>query len=98
MAKPPIGDFLRDCTTRDDTFTGLDPDQLYGLYVSWCALGQRRPVTDVTFRTELARLNIHPAIVSDRLVYPGLAMIGPAATDYIVHSSPDPLDEGGIPA
>lgn len=97
MDKNLLSEFLQECTSRDDTLDGLGPDELYGLYVSWCSLNRRRPVADVHFRAELGTMGIHPGLRGKRLVYPGLAMVGPAATDYIVNSSPDPL-EGTIPA
>lgn len=97
MTTQPISEFLRECTSKDETAEGLDPDELYGLYVSWCALSQLTPLLDEQFRHALASVDVHAVRRSGRMIYPGLIMIGPAATDYIVNSSPDPF-EGDVPA
>ncbi|MEC5181794.1 hypothetical protein RCH07_003163 [Arthrobacter sp. CG_A4] len=79
-----LDEFLRECVDQDPDNDGLGPNELYGLYVSWCALNATAPVADRTFRVALGAAGISPACRAGPC--PGLAMTGPAARDYIVHS------------
>ena len=83
MAKTPLEDFLTECVARDPEGDGLSMAELYGLYLSWCALEGSTPVGDKTFRAGLRAANISPAHRGGRC--PGLRMAGPAACDYLVH-------------
>jgi hypothetical protein len=83
MAKTPLEDFLNECVARDPEGDGLSMAELYGLYLSWCALEGSTPVGDKTFRADLRAASIRPAHRGGRC--PGLRMAGPAACDYLVH-------------
>jgi hypothetical protein len=82
MAKS-LEDFLNECVARDPGADGLSLEELYGLYLSWCALEGFAPVRGRTFRTGLRAANIPSAHCG--ALYPGLVMAGPAACDYLVH-------------
>lgn len=98
MNSPQIRLFLRECIVWDETTDdALDLDAAYGLYVSWCVLNRKIPVPDHTFRTALHLEGIRPRKQGRTHILPGLRMTGPAATDYILNSSPnwaegDPID------
>ena len=76
-------DFLRESTSSEPgSDTGLAKAELYGLYVSWCALN-RCPAESADALWDA---------LDARGVIPGkntLSMTGPAAADYIVSSAPD---------
>lgn len=69
-------------TTTRVTDNGLDKEELYGLYTSWCLINQRQPEPAEALWAALKGHQIKP---HDNT----LAMSGPAALDYIVASSPD---------
>jgi hypothetical protein len=84
-----IRQFLQDCVVHDDSRdAGLDKDAFYGLYVSWCCLNRKIPVPDHAFRTALRLAGLRPERNGKRIQFQGLRMTGPAATDYILNSSP----------
>lgn len=68
-------------TTDRETETGLNPDELYGLYTSWSLINKTQPETPEALRAGLKALGIDP----DKNE---LSMTGPAAADYIVASAP----------
>ena len=68
-------------TAERETDGQLTPDELYGLYTSWCLLHSITPVGDVTFRSAMQRRGIDLRNSRRR-------MIGPAAADYILSSYP----------
>ena len=75
--------FLAEALTSDrETDGGLDKEELYGLYTSWCLINHRQPEPAEALWTALRGRQIKP---SDNT----LAMSGPAALNYIVCSSPD---------
>ncbi|MBT2595912.1 hypothetical protein [Arthrobacter sp. ISL-72] len=75
--------FLAEAVTRDrETDGGLSGDELYGLYTSWCLINSLTPEPPQRFWDVLGEKGIAPG-------NNGLAMTGPAATDYIVASAPD---------
>lgn len=65
-----------------DKETGLNPDELYGVYTSWCLLNKEEPQAPKALWTALEAHRIKP---EDN----HLGMKGPAAADYIVSSAPD---------
>jgi hypothetical protein len=71
-------------TTGRETDGGLGEDELYGLYTSWCLINQTQPETPQALWAALEEHRINPG---DN----GLAMTGPAATDYILASAPELL-------
>lgn len=68
-------------STERETDTVLGPDELYGLYTSWCLIHQLRPAAPVSLFTALRERGIDPENCE-------LAMTGPAAADYILASAP----------
>ncbi|MFD8237488.1 hypothetical protein ACFV20_37180, partial [Streptomyces sp. NPDC059696] len=71
--------FLIEATTEDpDPTNGLVEEQLYGLYISWCLLNGRTPKPETDF---------HVAMKEHHVDLHRLGITGPAATDYILHSS-----------
>lgn len=65
-----------------DTEAGLDPDELYGLYTSWCLLNNEDPRPPESLWQALKAHRIKPADNH-------LGMKGQAAADYIISSAPD---------
>ncbi|MFF2842242.1 hypothetical protein [Paenarthrobacter sp. NPDC057981] len=89
MTDTQISSFLRDSVVfEDDTEKGLDFDTLYGLYISWCVLGRKVPVPDSAFKTALTLHGLKPSKENGQRIYPGMAMVGPAARDYVVNNVP----------
>lgn len=60
---------------------GLDCEELFGLYTSWCLLSGCAPQSPKALWHALGRRGISPGRNM-------LAMTGPAAADYIVSSAP----------
>jgi hypothetical protein len=83
MTTLALDEFFRTCVHSVPEEPGLSLDELYGLYVSWCSLTDRRPAPDRTFRKVLTSAGICPQHRNGRCE--GLAMTGPAALDYLVH-------------
>jgi hypothetical protein len=74
--------FLDQATVRDESGdSGLRPDTLYGLYVSWAELHHLRARSDQAFRAGMHRCGVD---VNDCHLH----MCGPAAADYILSSYP----------
>ena len=74
--------FLTEALTDDrETDGGLDQEELYGLYTSWCLLQGLKPKPDTSFRKgmRMCRINVHGG---------RLRMKGRAAADYILTSYP----------
>jgi hypothetical protein len=93
MTLPQLDRFLQDCIVINEaTDEGLTTDEMYGLYVSWCSLSGLPPAGDRDFRRALATNGIHPHRQGHHVVYPGMSMTGPAASDYIITSVPNDLD------
>jgi hypothetical protein len=69
-------------TTDRETDTGLNPDELYGLYTSWSLIHKTQPETPEALRAGLQALGIDPDNNE-------LSMTGPAAADYILASAPN---------
>ena len=68
-------------TTERETDTQLTPDELYGLYTSWCLINQTQPEPPAALWASLKEQGIDPEDCE-------LAMTGPAAADYILASAP----------
>ncbi|RAM38236.1 hypothetical protein [Arthrobacter globiformis] len=68
-------------TTERETDTVFGPDELYGLYTSWCLIHQLQPAAPDSLFTALRERGIDPENCE-------LAMTGPAAADYILASAP----------
>jgi hypothetical protein len=76
-------DFLREATSSEPgSDTGLTADELYGLYLSWCALNGCPPES---VEALWEALTLKGAIPGKNT----LTMTGPAAADYILSSAPD---------
>jgi hypothetical protein len=65
-----------------DNEAGLSPDELYGVYTSWCLLNNEEPQAPAALWAALKAHRIRPA-------HNHLIMKGPAAADYIIASAPD---------
>ena len=68
-------------TTERETDTVLGPDELYGLYTSWCLIHKLQPAAPDSLFKALKQRGIDPHNCE-------LAMTGPAAADYILASAP----------
>ncbi|MFK0006455.1 hypothetical protein ACIQTZ_05320 [Paenarthrobacter sp. NPDC090520] len=89
MTDTQIGAFLRECVVyEEDSEEGLDLDALYGLYISWCVLGNKIPVPDSAFRTSIRLNGVKHHKRDGNRYYPGLRMVGAAARDYVLNSVP----------
>jgi hypothetical protein len=90
MKTPDYARFVQECIaadTPDDHM--LTEDQLFGVYLSWCALFGQTPGPCESFWAAMSRLGIHERRGNDqRYLRPGLRMTGPAALDYILASQP----------
>ncbi len=79
---PHFDAFLGEAVNTDPgSDNGLDREELFGLYISWCLVTGRLP--------QPAKALWHA--LHERGITPGrnaLAMAGPAARDYIVSSAP----------
>lgn len=82
--------FLSECITcNPENQTGLREDEIYGVYLSWCVINAETPCPEPSLWTAMKRYPHHnPEHASGRRVWPGLAMTGPAAVDYILASQP----------
>lgn len=72
---------LESFTPGRESDAGLCKDELYGLYTSWCLINQVNPEPARSLWAALKEHRINPKRNC-------LAMTGPAATDYILASSP----------
>jgi len=86
LTKAELEQFFAECTCCEEDSDGLGLDEVYGLYVSWCTLTGRVPASDRSFRAAVHHARVRTARHGRKQVCTGLAMAGPAATDYIVHS------------
>jgi hypothetical protein len=76
-------EFLAQAVDQErDNEAGLEPDELYGVYTSWCLINHEEPQPPEALWAALKAHRIKPA---DNHV----AMKGPAAADYIMSSEPD---------
>lgn len=83
MTSTDIEKFLRESVNQEpDAESGLDADELYGLYTSWCLLNNVEPETPDALWAALKGRGIRPG--SNHLT-----MKGPVAADYIIASAPD---------
>ncbi len=81
MAHSQFDIFLQEATYLDQSSGhSLNDDGLYGLYTSWCYINQQAPGREASFWAAMKH-RITPGCN-------GLRMKGPAATDYILASSP----------
>jgi hypothetical protein len=62
----------------------LTEDEMYGVYLSWCALCRLSPEPCESFWAAMSGLGLY----EQHAVKPGLRMAGPAALDYILASRP----------
>lgn len=90
METPDYARFVQDCITADTLDDHmLTEDQLFGVYLSWCALLAQAPGACESFWAAMSRLGVHERRGNDhRHLRPGLRMTGPAALDYILTSQP----------
>lgn len=83
MSHPHFESFLAQAVSEEsDNEDGLSPDELYGVYISWCLLNKQKPQTPDALWKALKAHSIKPA-------HNHLVMKGPAAADYIMASAPD---------
>lgn len=76
-------DFLRETTSSEPgSDSGLSTEELYGLYMSWCALTECPPEPPKARCDALTAKGITPGQNTS-------SMTGPAAADYILFSVPD---------
>jgi hypothetical protein len=68
-------------TAERETDGQLTPDELYGLYTSWCLIHETQPQPPAALWASLKEQGIAPEDCE-------LAMTGPAAADYILASAP----------
>jgi hypothetical protein len=75
-------EFLHEAVTAEPGCDkGLNCEELYGLYISWCLLKGYAPQSGKALWHALSQKGITPGKNT-------LAMTGPAAADYIVSSAP----------
>ncbi|MHC6232029.1 hypothetical protein ACX5I6_21075 [Arthrobacter sp. MMS24-T111] len=74
--------FAQAIDEEKDKDTGLGPDELYGLYTSWCLLNKEKPRPPAALWEALKAHNITPG-------HNHVGMKGPAAADYFISSAPD---------
>jgi hypothetical protein len=90
MNVPGYSRFLSESITHDpERQTGLRGDELYGVYISWCLLNSEKPGSSAAFWAATKRQGYgarHRR--TGRYIWPGLAMTGPAAVDYILSNRP----------
>jgi hypothetical protein len=83
MSHPHFEAFLAQAIDEgQDKEAGLGPDELYGLYTSWCLLNQEELQTPEALWEALKAHRIKPE-------HNHVGMKGPAAADYIIASAPD---------
>jgi hypothetical protein len=83
VADPPFRSFFAQAIDEEqDKDAGLGADELYGLYTSWCLLGQQAPKSPGALWEALMAFGIDPGNNH-------VGMRGPAAADYIIASAPD---------
>lgn len=83
MTDTHIEKFLSQAVNEEhDVESGLDGDELYGLYTSWCLINQVEPEAPEVLWAALKVRHISPG-------QNHLTMKGPAAADYIIASAPD---------
>ncbi|MDP9989377.1 hypothetical protein J2S98_004567 [Arthrobacter oryzae] len=82
MPRTHFNTFITEAIDEDaPTEKGLRPDELYGLYTSWCLLNKTPSLPDEALWEYLKSRGINP---EDN----HLGMKGPAAGDYILASVP----------
>lgn len=90
MSTPTYARFLSECFVQDsDKQPALREDEIYGLYISWCLLNAEQPGPTTSLWTAMHQQG-HSKLERNtgRHEWPGLAMKGPAAVDYILSSQP----------
>lgn len=82
--------FLSECIIcNPENQSGLREDEVYGVYLSWCVLNAENPCPEPSLWAAMNRHALQePGHAAGRRVWPGLAMTGPAAVDYILSSQP----------
>jgi hypothetical protein len=86
MTSTDFEKFLSESVNQErDAESGLDADELYGLYTSWCLLNNVQPETPDALWAALKGRHISPGNNH-------LTMKGPVAADYIIASAPDLTD------
>jgi hypothetical protein len=90
MSVPNCTRFLSECITCvPGKQSGVREDEMYGLYLSWCFLNAETPCSDQSLWRAISEQGYHKLHgVAGQRIWPGLAMMGPAAVDYILASQP----------
>lgn len=92
MSAPSYRLFLTECLAPvPEKQPGLNDDELYGLYVSWCLLNRRKPGPTAALWAAMRREGYRQESRGGRNLWPGLSMTGPAAVDYLLASQPSLL-------
>ncbi|MDQ0924658.1 hypothetical protein QF038_003166 [Pseudarthrobacter sp. W1I19] len=80
--------FLSECIVpAPDRHSGVLAEEVYGVYVSWCLLNREKLGTESALGAAMEHEgHVKQGGVRDR--YPGLAVTGAAAVDYILASQP----------
>jgi hypothetical protein len=69
--------------------SGLAEDEMYGVYLSWCALNRESPEPCKACWAAMSELGFcERRRINRRYIRPGLRMTGPAAVDYILARRP----------
>lgn len=86
---PDYARFVQDCIAADTLNDHMvTEDQLFGVYLSWCALLGQAPGPCEPFWAAMSRLGVHERRGDGRHMRAGLRMTGPASLDYILASRP----------
>ncbi|MCU1531025.1 MAG: hypothetical protein JWO49_596 [Arthrobacter sp.] len=90
MATSDFARFISDCIAADAAEdSGLAEDEMYGVYLSWCALHRQTPEPCKAFWAAMSGLGFcERRRINRRYIRPGLRMTGPAAVDYILARRP----------
>ncbi|MCZ2404356.1 hypothetical protein IV498_14510 [Paenarthrobacter sp. Z7-10] len=91
MANEHLEKFFADCVRDDeDPAVGTSPDDLYGLYLTWCSILGLEPWSSHTFKTALSESHVASVRAGRHSLYPGLMMTGPIAITFIT-DTPRPI-------
>jgi hypothetical protein len=90
MSVPNYARFLSECFVQDiERQPALSEDEVYGVYVSWCLLNGEQPGSTSSLWAAMDQCgHSKQHRITGRHEWPGLAMRGPAAVDYILSSQP----------
>lgn len=70
----------------DDPGVGMNPDDLYGLYLTWCSQDGLDAWSSQRFTSALDEGEVLKGRTGCHSVYPGLMMTGPIAIQFIIET------------